>query len=82
MAGLLRHSHLPQVLTSCAHRLTPLLLPGVLHHTPASIDIPGMFEAKGVSDAAGRLTLVVGDVRKPFPPAAQQAQVRAACRTL
>lgn len=42
-----------------------------------SIDIPGMFEAKGVAGAAGRLTLMSGDVRQPFPQQAQQAQVRA-----
>jgi hypothetical protein len=35
-----------------------------------------MFEAKGVAGAAERLTLVVGDVRQPFPQQAQQAQVR------
>ncbi|WIA10082.1 hypothetical protein OEZ85_010289 [Tetradesmus obliquus] len=40
-----------------------------------SIDIPGMFEAKGVAGAAGRLTLMSGDVRQPFPQQAQQAQV-------
>ncbi|KAF6265260.1 S-adenosyl-L-methionine-dependent methyltransferase [Scenedesmus sp. NREL 46B-D3] len=40
-----------------------------------SIDIPGMFEAKGVTGAAGRLTLMSGDVRQPFPQQAQQAQV-------
>eukprot|EP00882_Tetradesmus_deserticola_P009252 GHRQ01009762.1.p1 GENE.GHRQ01009762.1~~GHRQ01009762.1.p1 ORF type:complete len:396 (+),score=158.11 GHRQ01009762.1:234-1421(+) len=41
-----------------------------------SIDIAGMFEAKGVTGAAQRLTLMSGDVRQPFPQQAQQAQVR------
>lgn len=40
-----------------------------------SIDIPGMFEAKGVTNAKERLQLLVGDVRQPFPAAAQEAQV-------
>lgn len=34
-----------------------------------------MFEAKGVTNAKERLQLLVGDVRQPFPPAAQEAQV-------
>jgi len=41
-----------------------------------SIDIPGMFEAKGVTQAKQRLQLLVGDVRQPFPPPAREAQVR------
>lgn len=41
-----------------------------------SIDIPGMFEAKGVTGAKERLQLLVGDVRQPFPGPAQEAQVR------
>lgn len=40
-----------------------------------SIDIPGMFEAKGVAGAAERLTLLAGDVREPFPTAAKEAKV-------
>lgn len=39
-----------------------------------SIDIPGMFESKGVKGAKERLQLLVGDVRQPFPQAAQEAQ--------
>lgn len=52
---------------------------GVLAHLyvlSCSIDIPGMFEAKGVKGAKERLQLLVGDVRQPFPDAAQGAQVR------
>jgi hypothetical protein len=48
-----------------------LLLPPVL----CSIDIPGMFEAKGVTNASERLQLLVGDVRQPFPEPAREAQV-------
>ncbi len=40
-----------------------------------SIDIPGMFEAKGVKGAKDRLQLLVGDVRQPFPAPAQEAKV-------
>eukprot|EP00879_Flechtneria_rotunda_P029871 GHRR01032334.1.p1 GENE.GHRR01032334.1~~GHRR01032334.1.p1 ORF type:complete len:371 (+),score=126.55 GHRR01032334.1:187-1299(+) len=40
-----------------------------------SIDIPNMFEAKGVQDAASRLTLVVGDVREPFPQQLHELKV-------
>jgi hypothetical protein len=35
-----------------------------------------MCEVKGVAGAAERLTLVVDDVRQPFPQQARQAQVR------
>jgi hypothetical protein len=37
-----------------------------------------MFEAKGVTNAKERLQLLVGNVRQPFPAAAQEAQVGAA----
>lgn len=54
---------------------TPLPL---LLHAPytCSVDIPGMFEAKGVKGAAQRLQLLVGDAREPFPAAAKEAGVR------
>lgn len=40
-----------------------------------SIDVPGMFETKGVHNASQRLKLVVGDVRQQFPSEVQDAQV-------
>jgi len=40
-----------------------------------SVDIPGMFESKGVTKAAERLHLLVGDAREPFPQEAKAAQV-------
>jgi SAM-dependent methyltransferase len=40
-----------------------------------SIDIPGMFEAKGVTAAASRLTFAAADVREPFPQAIKDAKV-------
>lgn len=41
-----------------------------------------MFEAKGVVNAQERLTLLVGDVRQPFPDAAKEAQVCGVCKGL
>ena len=35
-----------------------------------------MFESKGVTKAAERLQLLVGDAREPFPQEAKAAQVR------
>lgn len=55
--------------------LLRLLLLLLLSLLLCSIDIPGMFEAKGVTNAKERLQLLVGDVRQPFPAAAQEAQV-------
>ena len=40
-----------------------------------SVDIEGTFEAKGVHDAAKRLTYVAADVREPFPAAVREAGV-------
>jgi len=39
------------------------------------VDIKGTFEAKGVENAAQRLTFVSAEVREPFPPAVREAGV-------
>jgi hypothetical protein len=45
---------------------------GLLH---CSVDIPAMFESKGVTKAAERLQLLVGDARESFPEQAKAAKV-------
>lgn len=40
-----------------------------------SVDIRGMFEGKGVTNASNRLTFAAADVREPFPQCIRQAKV-------
>ena len=39
------------------------------------VDLPEMFGAKGIDNAEKRVSLVVGDVMKPFPESVQKAGV-------